>query len=675
VSDELAEALAGETAVELSPGASAESATEVGLADHLLEIYLPIHSPATGDVIGAYEIYEDGGPIAAQVDVTRRDVFLIAGGMALAMLLLLYIAFSGSARRLAAQNRALRRMAVDAQASEARFRSLVQNSSDIFVVVDAGGGVLYESVAVERVLGYPAGERHSAYDSVHSDDLTRARKFMHDVTAAPGVEISAEFRVRHADKTWRVLEWTGKDLSADAAVRGIVINSRDVSERKSLEDALTHQAFHDTLTGLANRALFIDRVTHALARSARQPRRLAVLFLDLDDFKTVNDTLGHAAGDRLLREIARRITAELRSGDTAARLSGDEFAVLIEDLQGDDVAALTATRVLAAVGIPLTIEGHELRMTGSIGIALGHGTAETADDLLIEADVAMYHAKESGKARHATFEPQMRLLAWSRLELEAELRRALDRGELTVHYQPVLDLATRQLVDVEALVRWQHPVRGLLPPAAFITVAERAGLIGPLGLFVLREACQQVREWQRLPAASGLSVSVNLSPHQFRDPALVDQIRAVLTDTGLDARSLKLEITESSMMADGDATEDALRALHELGVRLVVDDFGTGYSALNYFKRFKLDELKIDRTFVAGLGRDREHTAIVKAAVAFAKALGLGITAEGIETDNQLARLIQLGCNRGQGFLFSKPLSAESFGGLLVEMPAFRAAA
>jgi diguanylate cyclase (GGDEF)-like protein len=480
--------------------------------------------------------------------------------------------------------------------------------------------------------------------------------------------------VLHADGSWRVLEWTGTDLSDDPAVGGIVINSRDVSERKALEDALIHQAFHDALTGLANRALFTDRIGHALARSERQPRRLAVLFLDLDDFKTVNDTLGHAAGDRLLAEIGQRIAAELRAGDTAARLSGDEFAVLLEDITEDDAATVTATRVLQAIERPLTIDGHELRMSASAGIAYGHGSSETADDLLAEADVAMYHAKEQGKARHATFVPQMRDQAWDRLELEAELRRALERNELVVHYQPVLDLRSRRLTDLEALVRWQHPTRGLLSPGAFISVAERSGLIVPLGRFVLREACRQVRAWQRIPSANGISVSVNLSPHQFRDPGLVDDVRRILDETGLDPSLLKLEITESSMMTDGDATEAALKALHEIGAKLVVDDFGTGYSALNYFKRFKLDELKIDRSFVSGLGRDREDTAIVKAAIAFARALGLGVTAEGIESDHQLQRLLALGCNRGQGYLFGRALSAESFGGLLVEMPAFKAA-
>ena len=383
----------------------------------------------------------------------------------------------------------------------------------------------------------------------------------------------------------------------------------------------------------------------------------AVLFLDLDDFKTVNDTLGHGTGDRMLVEVSRRLSESIRPGDTACRLSGDEFAILLEEVGDVDAVIDVAERVLARVAEPMDV-GRDLSVTASLGIAMVDGTAHDADDVLARADVAMYAAKSAGKAQHRLYEPAMRDRAWTRLELEGELRRAIERDEITVVYQPILDLATRGPVEMEALVRWDHPERGRLAPADFLEVAEESGLIVPIGRIVLERACRQAASWRRAwPSDRPIDISVNLSSRQFRDPGLLDAIRTSLDAVGLPPSNLKLEITESAML-DADASDLLMRRIRDLGVRLAVDDFGTGFSGLSYFQRFPLDTLKIDRSFVAGLGRDPRSGAIVHATIAFAKALGLTVTAEGIETEDQYEHLRALGADLGQGYLFAKPLDA-----------------
>ena len=410
------------------------------------------------------------------------------------------------------------------------------------------------------------------------------------------------------------------------------------------------------MTGLANRALFTDRVGHSLARRRRGRAMPAVLLIDLDDFKNVNDTLGHGSGDRLLVEVARRIGDAIRPGDTACRLSGDEFAVLLEEVGDIDHAVEVADRVLDQIGRSVDI-GREVAVTASIGVAMVDAEVDDADDLLARADVAMYAAKTAGKGRYERYEPAMRARAWSRLELEAELRRAIGAGQIAVVYQPILDLRSRLPVEMEALVRWDHPQRGRLAPADFIGVAEESGLIVPLGRFVLEEACRQASAWPHQPGGRAIELSVNLSSRQFRDPGLLDTISSALARADFSPADLKLEITESAML-DADASDLLMRRIRDLGVRIAVDDFGTGFSGLSYFQRFPLDTLKIDRSFVAGLGRDPRSGAIVHATIAFAKALGLTVTAEGIETEDQFERVRALGADLGQGYLFSKPLEA-----------------
>ncbi|HEX5501921.1 MAG TPA: EAL domain-containing protein [Thermomicrobiales bacterium] len=429
---------------------------------------------------------------------------------------------------------------------------------------------------------------------------------------------------------------------------------------------MQHQAFHDPLTGLPNRALFLDRLEHALAYARRRRESVAVLFVDLDRFKVINDSLGHEAGDLLLIAVASALKGCLRPEDTAARLGGDEFTILLERVADITAAVEVAERILGALQTPLPLGGYDLVVTGSLGIALSTPERDDPVELMRQADVALYRAKASGKACYQVYDATMNARVLERLELEAELRRALEREEFVVHYQPKVALATGHLEGVEALVRWQHPERGLLPPAAFIALAEETGLIRPLGRWVLIEACRQARAWRaEHPADPPLVMAVNLTAPQFQQPHLAADIATILAETGLPPHLLQLEITESVLMDDAAATLATLGALKRLGVQLAIDDFGTGYSSLSYLKRFPVDWLKVDRRFVAGLGTDAEDTAIVRAVVNLAAALRLAVTAEGVETADQVARLQALGCTLAQGFYFARPLPAAALGALL----------
>jgi diguanylate cyclase (GGDEF)-like protein len=441
-------------------------------------------------------------------------------------------------------------------------------------------------------------------------------------------------------------------------------------ENARLYERVRHQAFHDPLTRLANRSLFRDRLDHALARSIRGLRAVSVLFVDLDDFKTVNDTHGHTVGDALLVAAGERLLSVVRPGDTVARLGGDEFAVLLEDVEDGRDATGPAERILAAFSVPFQIAGNELFIGGSIGIAMGVAGEKTADDLLRNADFAMYQAKSMGKGRYAMFEARMRDAAVERVELAALLRRALDRDELVLHYQPIIDLRTGEVRGLEALVRWQQAERGLLMPSAFIDIAEETGLIVPIGRWVLREACRQTKKWQeRFPSDPPLSISVNLSARQFSDPRLVSDVAAAIRDSGIPATSLTLEITESLLVREADGTIAKLRAIRAMGVRLAIDDFGTGYSSLSYLQRFPLDVLKIDRAFVDAVG-NTEGSALVRSIVDIGRSLRLSTVAEGIERPEQPAQLLALQCDMGQGFLMNRPQEAGAIDAFLARWEA-----
>jgi diguanylate cyclase (GGDEF)-like protein len=507
---------------------------------------------------------------------------------------------------------------------------------------------------------------------VHPDDRARFDQLIAGLAndQSDAVEQSGEFRVRHADGGWREIDAVGLNLQADPAVEGIVLNFRDVTERKRLEDQLQHQAFHDPLTGLANRALFADRVTHALARSGRHPSdQLAVLFLDLDDFKVVNDSLGHAAGDELLTAVAERLRACLRLQDTAARLGGDEFGVLVEETEPASAGAV-AERILGALRHPFTLDQRQVFAEASIGIALGAARqdghdGQSAEELLRNADAAMYTAKSRGKGRFEFYEARMHATALQRLELRAELEASLAAGDFRVFYQPIVELVSGEIAGFEALVRWAQKDGHLALPAEFVPLAEETGLIVPLGAWVLEEACRQAVGWRNVPNAPS-TISVNVSPRQLQDPEFARTVAGAIERTGLVPGELVLELTESALLGEGEATTATIAALKELGVRVSLDDFGTGYSSLSHLRRFPIDVLKIDRSFVAGIdGNDVGERALVRSIVRLAHSLNLEVVAEGVERQSQVQPLRGLGVHFGQGYLFSRPVDAREASRLL----------
>jgi diguanylate cyclase (GGDEF)-like protein/PAS domain S-box-containing protein len=568
--------------------------------------------------------------------------------------------------------------------AEDRYRTLIEQIPAVTYIqeVEHNDTVAYLSPQMEVLTGYTPEEFYSNldlwYGVTHPEDRERVVAEV-ERTDETGDSFCLEYRIIH--KEGRVVWVRDEAMLVDNEEgrprlwQGVM---SDVTERKELEDRLKHQALHDALTGLPNRTLFTDRLGHALTRSeagrGERPGSVAVLFLDLDNFKIVNDSLGHEAGDRLLVEMARRISGCLRMGDTAARLGGDEFTVLLEGArdteEAEDAARNVAERIAEALEIPFVLGEQEVFVTSSIGIAaLSPREEDGPEGLLRDADAAMYRAKQSGKSRYQLFDDSMNAVALDRLNLENDLRRALERGEYRLHYQPTMSLETGRITGVEALLRWEHPERGLVLPGEFIPIAEETGLIIPLGRWVLREACRQVMEWgETLPAgypARTLAVSVNLSAKQFMQEDLTRDIVRALEETGLPPERLILEITESVVMEDASMTAEVMRGLKALGVRISVDDFGTGYSSLAYLERFPADYLKIDRSFVEGLGRGPESTAIISAMVNLSRDLGLGVVAEGIETADQLERLKTLGCELGQGYYFAKPLPAAAAADML----------
>jgi diguanylate cyclase (GGDEF)-like protein/PAS domain S-box-containing protein len=540
--------------------------------------------------------------------------------------------------------------------SEERFRSLVQNAADIIAVVDSNGVLLYDSPATARILGYDHSslQGSSVIDIVHRDDRASVHAAFEQVLAHPGAATSLELRTRHQDGKWRWFEATLTNLIDEPSVNGIVANLSDVTDRRQSAERLAHHAYHDVLTGLPNRAAFLGRLERVVQRADTDGTELAVLFLDLDGFKTVNDTLGHEAGDRLLAQVARRLNPAVRPGDVFARLGGDEFTILLDGIDDTAVPARVAQRLIRALEAPFDVDGHEVYLSCSIGIALGQGRNST-EELLRQADLAMYRAKDRGRCRFEVFDETLAEQAQLRLALEADLRHAVERGELRVDYQPEVNLETGGVVGAEALVRWSHPTRGDLGAMEFVPVAEETGLIGPIGRWVLEQACRQGAAWLTELGDAAPRISVNVSGRQLQDHRFPVEVASVLRRTGLPASLLTLEITESVLMDDAELTVAALRALKTLGLELAIDDFGTGYSSLAYLQQFPVDWLKIDRSFVEVIGSPTEETPIIAAMVAMARSLGMEIVAEGIESTAQLEALRMLGCRRAQGFLFGRP--------------------
>jgi diguanylate cyclase (GGDEF)-like protein/PAS domain S-box-containing protein len=454
-------------------------------------------------------------------------------------------------------------------------------------------------------------------------------------------------------------------------VTGAVMVFHDVSMARAMTLKMSYLAQHDSLTDLPNRVLLHDRLSEAITLSSRYQRKLAVLFLDLDHFKHINDSLGHVVGDRLLQSVARRIFTCVRSSDTVSRQGGDEFVVLLWEVRHAQDAAITAAKILDALREPHLINDHELHVTGSIGIVTYPDDATDVETLMKKADVAMYHAKETGRDNYQFFQPEMNARAVERQSLEFNLRYAIERQELVLHYQPKLNLATGAIIGIEALIRWNHPQRGLVPPGQFIAIAEDCGLMVPIGRWVLHEACRQARAWQ-VAGLQPLCIAVNVSPVEVRAPGFVSGIRATLKETGLEARYLELELTEAVLLEKSRTVADVLRELKNIGVQLALDDFGTGYSSLGHLKRFPIDTLKIDQSFVRDLTTD--DAGIINAVIGMGKSLHMRVLAEGVETRQQLEVLQEHGCSEGQGYYFSRPVSAEDFGQLLerrVAEPAF----
>jgi diguanylate cyclase (GGDEF)-like protein/PAS domain S-box-containing protein len=562
--------------------------------------------------------------------------------------------------------------------SEQRFHALVQHSSDVVTVVDTEAVVLYQSESLQRIFGYKPKALTgrlltSILDAESADRLTDA---LRSVSGRPYATTVLELTVPHRRLGLRQAEITITNLLGDPNVGGLVLNTRDISERKELQEQLVHEAYHDALTQLANRALFRERVGEALEQRGEDDD-VTVLFLDLDGFKEVNDSLGHLAGDQLLVRVADRLTASIREGDMVARFGGDEFAVLIRSALGTGEAELVAQRIVDALHEPFRIDSRDLHVRGSIGLAsyaaLAGGDAgddaraDDAEQLMRNADLAMYKAKGAGGSSFASYDPQMLAGLVERLELEADLRLALDRDELKVHYQPTIDMADSRVIGFEALVRWQHPVRGLINPLDFIPIAEATGLIVPLGRWVLEEACRQAMEWAKRDGQRPVKMAVNVSVRQFDRSDLPTMVREVLTATGMPADQLCLEMTESVLMTDTEENLAQLVRLKALGVTLAIDDFGTGYSSLAYLRRFPVDTLKIDRSFVERLGEQSDDTALANTIVQLGQSLGMSTVAEGIEEYGQLAALRAMGCTFAQGFYFSRPVPAAEAGRLLLE--------
>ena len=553
---------------------------------------------------------------------------------------------------------------------------------DAVIVADAGTGrIVLWNPAASEIFGHSASDAlgmsvealiPSHLRAQHREGLARYRETGHgpyvdsrallDLPAVrkDGARIRIEMSLSPIEPT---------DVLGLAGQRFVLAVVRDVTERRELEDQLAHQAFHDSLTGLPNRRLFMERLEHSLRRKARSGRHAAVLFMDLDNLKDVNDSLGHEAGDRLLVAVAERLRGCLRDEDTLARFGGDEFVVLLEDATGGGVAVRLAERLLECLAPPFSLAGERVFVSASIGVAL-HApfSSDRSDVLLSRADAAMYEAKRRGKARYATYDPAIHARNHDRLRMINDLRVALEREEFLLHYQPKVDLRTGDIVHIEALVRWRHPRRGLVLPAEFVPLAEETGLIVPLGRWVLEEACARIRRWQEIhPGAPALVANVNLSAEQFRQPNLAGEVAEALEHAGLAPACLELEITEGVLMEDAPTTGAVLEKLKALGIMVAIDDFGTGYSSLSYLKRFPVDTLKIDRAFIGGLGTDPEDEALVSGMIGLAHALGLAVVAEGVETERQVASLKKLGCGLAQGYHFYRPLSDEAATAVLAD--------
>ncbi|WP_017305028.1 EAL domain-containing protein [Spirulina subsalsa] len=554
-----------------------------------------------------------------------------------------------------------------------RFRALIENSTDIIIILNIEGAITYASPSALRVLGDIVQPKNLvAFGSLlHPDEITSVIQRMEKVQEQPGEkELISELRLKTRFETWNIFEVVFTNLLQDPDVEGIVVNCHNITDRKIAEEKFLYDALHDSLTRLPNRALFMDRLSQALARQKRHPSsQFAVLFIDLDRFKVVNDSLGHWGGDQLLVETANRLQEQMRYDDTIARLGDDEFAILLESVNTAQDANNVAQRLQMKLQLPVIINQQEVYTSASIGIVFPNGQYDAPSDILRDAHTAMYHAKIQGKARQQMFDVTMSADNLARLQLEIDLRRAKEREELQVYYQPIVNLKTGHLSGFEALMRWKHPHRGPVSPGAFIPLAEETGLIVPMGWWILQEACEQIQVWGEEFPDSALTISVNLSGRQFSQPQLAKEVDKILKATGVNPQRLRLEITETTIMENETIVAQTLQDLKAMDIQLSIDDFGTGYSSLSRLRSFPIDTLKIDRSFVMKMEQEPENLEITRAIIRMADSLGIEVIAEGIEHQEHLQLLRKLRCKYGQGYLFAKPLAAEDAIALLRKNP------
>ncbi len=560
-----------------------------------------------------------------------------------------------------------RRAQSELERREQRFRAIVEKSWSGVVLLDQSLAFSYTGASTERLLGYDERDLLGAsiLGFVHPRERQSTRQLFANLLEAPSRELQGELRFLHKSGNWVWLEGFAQNLLHEPSVGAIVVNYRDISQRKATEKQLEYQAYYDALTGLPNRLLFRDRVVTAIAQATRNRRALAVLYLDLDHFKLVNDGLGHSVGDKLLAQVAERLQACVRASDTISRLGGDEFTLLLNEVGGSDAVAGVARKILHSLARPFRVDGHELFVTASIGISLFPNDGFDVEALLKSADSAMYRAKELGRNQAQLFTASMNERYVRRLAIEQSLHHALERRELELHYQPVYDRTRRGPVSVEALIRWNHPTRGLVPPADFIPLAEETGLIVPIGEWVVREVCAQLRRWHDA-GLSALKAAINISAPQLQQPTFTRVVADTLLRHALPPSSLQIEITESVAVQNIDLILQVLRELKEHGVGIAIDDFGTGQSSLLYLKRFPIDTVKIDQTFVRDVTTDDATAAIVSYVISLAHTLRFDVVAEGVETEEQYAFLRLNGCDRLQGFLFSPARPAAEIEGLIV---------
>ena len=558
------------------------------------------------------------------------------------------------------------------EASEVRFQALTESAMDIVTVLDINGLIRYQSQSVKHMLGYEPLSMIglSQFDIVHRDDVDAMREAFDALAQGIRMTTPLEFRVRTSSGEWRILEAVGKNCLDIPAVGGIIVNTRDITERRAIQERIQHLAFHDALTDLPNRSLMQDRISQAVVRAERGNHRIAVMFIDIDNFKNINDTLGHDVGDDLLCEVGKRLQNSVRNHDTIARQGGDEFIVLLDQLDGHRGATRVAQKILEAMRAPFVVGGTDQHVSGSIGISIYPDDGQDASTLLKNADTAMFHGKALGKNTYQFFTAQMNIAVKRRALMESKLRAAVKKEDFSLVYQPQIDLITGRVIALEALVRWNSEDSGTIMPSEFIPLAEETGLISELGQWVLKEACRQNKAWQDAGYAPR-RMAVNLSARQLGEKRFIQVLNETLAATGLKPEYLELEITESQVMRQGEGSVLLLNEIAEMGIHIAVDDFGTGYSSLSYLKRLPIGKLKIDQSFIRDITVDPNDTAIVVAIINMAKSLDLDVIAEGIETAGQLALLRAKGCSVGQGYYFSVPLQPRDVEPLLMRESVF----